>query len=52
MAAKVTITFTSTSPMAMMRNWLDELGLVDPAKMLELGIEQLELEVRPARGDE
>lgn len=51
MGTRVTITFVTNLPTAMMRSWVDELGLLDPRKMEELEIEQLEVEARPEAAD-
>lgn len=44
--ARVTITFETTLPVAMIADWPAALGLIDPQKMRDLQIEQLEVDVQ------
>lgn len=59
MSAKVTITFTSDHPAAMMLDWIRELGLLhaDPSlvgrgepKLRKLGVTELQVEVENVHG--
>lgn len=47
-SAKVTISFESTHPMAMMLDWTQQLGLLDTRRMRELGISSIEIDVQPS----
>lgn len=44
--AEVTIRFETTHDLAMVMDWTRALGLLDPAKMRDLQIEQLEVDVQ------
>lgn len=45
-SATVTISFKTTLPVAMIVDWPAALGLIDPKKMRDLKIEQLEVDVQ------
>jgi hypothetical protein len=44
--ARVTISFETTLPVAMIADWPAALGLVDPKKMRDLQIEKFEVDVQ------